>query len=90
MEKKRGWIAPFGIFIAIVVTLVTTTFKDIGLDAATWQAIFIIVGIISFGWFVGSIKGALQSENLEEIVHELKKGSQVKDKIQYMPTKKRR
>jgi hypothetical protein len=90
MEKKRGWIAPFGIFIAIVVTLVTTTFKDIGLDAATWQAIFIIVGIISFGWFVGSIKGAWQSEKLEDIVGELKKGSQVKDKIQYMPTKKRR
>lgn len=88
VEKKRGWIAPFGIFIAIVVTLVTTTFKDIGLDAATWRAIFILVGFISFGWFVGSIKGAWQSEKLEDIVGALKKGSQIKDKIQYMPTKK--
>jgi hypothetical protein len=80
MEKKHGWIAPLGIFIAIVVTFVTSTFKDIGLDAATWRAIFILAGIISFGWLVWSVKEAWRSEKLEDIVGELKKGSQIKTK----------
>jgi len=78
MEKKRGWIAPLGIIATIAVTLVTSTFKDIGLDAPTWRAIFIIAGIISFGWLVWSIKDAWKSVKLEDIVGEFKKGAQIK------------
>ncbi len=78
MEKKMGWLTPLGIFVTIIVALVTSTFKDIGLDSATWHAIFIITGIISFGWLVFSIKEAWQSEGLEDIIDELKKGSQIK------------
>jgi hypothetical protein len=79
MEKKRGWIAPSGILIAIVVALVTSTFKDkFGLDAATWRAIFILSGIVSIGWLIWSIKEAWKSEKLADIVAELKKGSGIK------------
>jgi len=78
MEKKRGWIAPSGILVAIVVALVTSTFRDIGLDAATWRAIFVLSSIISFGWLMWSIKEAWKSEKSEDIVAELKKGSGIK------------
>lgn len=78
MEKKRGWIAPSGIFITIVIVLITSTFKDIGIDAATWRAIFILSGIISAGWLIWSIREALKSEKIEDIVSELKKGSGIK------------
>ena len=78
MEKKRAWIAPLGILIAIVVTLVTSTFRDIGLDAATWRAIFVIAGILSFGWLIWSIKEGWKSKKLEDIVAELKKGAKIK------------
>jgi hypothetical protein len=74
VERKRSWIAPLGITVTIVVKLVTSTFNNIGFDAATWRAMFIIGGIISFGWLVWSIKEAWQSEKLEDIVSELKKG----------------
>jgi len=78
MEKKRGWIAPSGILTAIVIALITSTFKDIGIDAATWRAIFILSGIISTGWLTWSIKEACKSEKIEDIVSELKKGSGIK------------
>ena len=74
MEKKRSWITPFAIFITIIITFSTSTFKDIGLDASTWKAIFIIVGIISFGWLILSVREVKQSVKLEDIVSELKKG----------------
>ena len=80
MEKKHSWIAPFGIFITIVITLATSTFTDIGVDAATWRAIFIIAGVISFIWLVQAVIVAVKSEKLEDIVAELKKGSPIKPK----------
>jgi hypothetical protein len=73
MEKKKGWIAPFGVLLTIIVTLVSSTFKDMGLDAATWKAIFIITGIISFVWLVYSVDAAMKSEKVEDIISELKK-----------------
>ncbi|OGH05861.1 MAG: hypothetical protein A2W22_05405 [Candidatus Levybacteria bacterium RBG_16_35_11] len=78
MEKKKGWLAPFGIFVTVIVVLLTSTFKDVGLDSATWHAIFIIAGLISFGWLLLSIREALQSEKVDDIVNELKKGAQIK------------
>lgn len=74
MEKKRSWITPLAIFITIIIAFSTSTFKDIGLDASTWRAIFIIAGIISFGWLILSVREAKQSIKLEDIVSELKKG----------------
>ena len=76
LEKKRSWVAPLGILITIIVTLVTSNFKKVGLDAATWQAIFIIAGLIALGWFIYSVKEAWQSEKIEDIIDELKKDSQ--------------
>jgi len=80
MERRRSWIAPLGIVVTIVVTIVTSTFKDVGLSADTWYAIFIIVGFLSFVWLVWSIKEVLKSEKIEDIVEELKKGSRSKSK----------
>ena len=76
MEKKKRWVAPFGILAAIILALVTSTFKDWGLDAATWRAIFIIAGVLSLSWLIYSVKEALGSEKIEDIIGELKKGSE--------------
>lgn len=77
VEKRRNWIAPLGVLIPIVVTLVTSTFRDFIIEAATWRAVFILVGVLSFGWLGWSVWEALQSGNVEDIVVELKKGSQI-------------
>jgi hypothetical protein len=75
MEKKRNWIAPLGILVTIIVTLVTSDFKNVGLNAATWQSMFIIAGLISLGWLVYCVKEAWQSKDIEDIIDELKKDS---------------
>jgi K+-sensing histidine kinase KdpD len=80
MERKQSWITPLGIVLAIALTLVTSSFRDIGLDAATWRAIFILGGIISIFWLVWSIKEAFQSKKIGDVVAELKKGGQIKTK----------
>ncbi len=75
MGKKRGWIAPLGILLTIILTLVTSDFTDMGFDAPTWQAIFVVSGIISLMWFLNSVKNALKSEKAEDIIGELKRDS---------------
>ena len=75
MEKRKGWVAPLGILGAIVVTLVTSTFKDMGLDAATWKAVFIITGLISLCWLIHSVKESWNSEKMEDIIKCVKKDS---------------
>ena len=69
MEKRKSWVAPLGILGAIVVTLVTSTFKDMGLDAATWKAVFIITGLISLCWLIHSVKESWNSEKMEDIIN---------------------
>lgn len=80
MGKKNSWIAPLGICTTIIITLVTSTFKDVVLGAPTWQAIFIITGIISLVWFFKTCDESSKSVTVEDIVSELKKGSQIKTK----------
>lgn len=75
MEKRKSWIAPLGILLAITVTLVTSSFKDVGLNSATWKAIFIITGVISFGWLMYSVWEACHSKKMIDIISELKKDS---------------
>lgn len=82
MEKKKGWIAPLGILLTIILTLSTSNFTDMGFKAATWQAVFIISGIISFIWLLYSVKDALQSEKVEDIISELKKDSKSIKKLE--------
>jgi len=73
MEKKKSWLVPIGILVTIILTLVTSDFKDRAFKAATWQAVFIISGIISLIWLIYSVKDALQSKKAEDIISELKK-----------------
>ena len=70
--KKRGWTTPLAIFLTVIVTCVTTTFKDVGLSASTWQAVFAVMGGLSFVWLVWSIYQALKAKKLEDIISELR------------------
>lgn len=75
MEKKRSWIAPLGILVAIVLTLVTATFRKVGLSAATWQSIFIIAAVLVFGWLLLSAKKACEAEEIKDVVERIKEDS---------------
>jgi hypothetical protein len=73
-EKKRIWIAPLSILITLVVASATSTFKSaLGLSPDTWRAIFIFVGVATFCWLIWSIKDAMRSKKIRDIIDELKK-----------------
>jgi hypothetical protein len=75
MGQKRSWVTPFGILLTIILTFINSSFKNAGISAATWQAIFIIGGIISAIWLVRAIFLAFQSETVDDVVKQLKEDS---------------
>lgn len=73
MERKNVWIAPLGILITLSLSFVTTDFRDFGLKASTWQAVFIIAAIIALGWLIISIIRHTNSLTIDELINNLKK-----------------
>ena len=84
VKNSAHWSTPFAIFLSVLLTLATTTFKTQFLwwDAATWRALFILVGIFSFGWLVYTIKKSIDSRGIDEysITEELKNELPKRDK----------
>lgn len=80
MGKRRAWIAPAGILLTILVVFATTQFRNFGLRAETWQAMFIISALLCFGWFARSIWEARVSTSLEDVVAELKQTALMPEK----------
>lgn len=74
MERKNVWIAPLGIFLAIMLPFLTADFKDFFLKAATWQAVFVIAAVLSFIWFLLAIFQRIKSETIDDLIEKIKKG----------------
>ncbi len=79
IDSKKAWIAPVSLFVAFVTTLCTTTLKDtIGLSASTWQALFVLLSIVSFVWSIYAVVGALRNKSsLRTLLDEIKKSAKV-------------
>jgi len=77
VEKKRSWIAPLGVLLTIIVTLVTARFKEDSplFSPSTWEAIFVMTGLLSFGWLIYSLWQAWQSESMDDLIERLKRES---------------
>lgn len=70
--KRSAWATPLGILLTIIVTFMTTTFKDfLAVKASTWEAVFIIAGFLAFLWFLWSVYQAFKATKVD-IVKELK------------------
>jgi hypothetical protein len=59
------------------ITLLTTDFRDSVVSAATWEALFIVLIVISFLWFCWSLKYLRASPTVHDVVNELKADSPV-------------
>lgn len=53
--NKPELYTSIGLFLALLGTLITADFKNLGLSAATWQAIFIILCGGAFVWLIINI-----------------------------------
>lgn len=72
IDKRRSWIAPFGILLTILMTLATTTFRSIFFPAETWQAIFVIAAVLSGVWLAVSLYQSPKAMSVQDIVKKLK------------------
>jgi hypothetical protein len=72
-EDRKSWVAPFGIFLAIITAFVTADFRDFGLKAAVWQAIFILCGVASLIWLLRSSYLGYTSPTVENIISKVKR-----------------
>jgi hypothetical protein len=76
MEKKKGWLTPMGLTISLTLTLMMSAFKNWGLTADTWKAIFILGDGASIIWFIFAVIESLRSVKLDDVIAELKKHSE--------------
>jgi hypothetical protein len=59
--------------VTVVTVFVSASFHDFILDAATWRALFIMVGLFSFGWLILTVRTALMSHpTIDNLVSEMK------------------
>lgn len=74
LGKKHSWMTPFAICVTIFLTIATAEFKTktFGLSGPTWNAIFVIVGLLSLSWLVIAVVAAWRVETIDDVVGKLK------------------
>jgi len=73
IEQRKSWVAPLGIFLTILVVLITTTFNKVIWSAETWTAIFVISCMLSFIWLIRAIINTVKSESIDDLIEKIKK-----------------
>jgi hypothetical protein len=75
VEQRHAWVGPLGICVALVLCLVTASFRNFILPKATWQAIFVILAVASLVWLTVSAWRASKAPSIEDVVARLKASS---------------
>jgi len=82
LNIKGSWVSPASIFITVVIAKTTATFTEtLGLSAAVWEAMFILIGIGSLIWLVKniiSIIGNWGTSSIEYIICKIKNSDESK------------
>lgn len=69
---RGAWIAPLGISISILLTILTTDFRMFLLAAHVWEAIFNIALILSIGWFVYALANRPKDKSIDDFIQQTK------------------
>jgi len=75
LESRRGWFTPAGILLTLLLTFVTTSFKDFVLSASTWEAAFGIAALLAAGWLIIAFVCAWNAPSVDDIVGVMKQAS---------------
>lgn len=70
---RDAWIAPLGIFISILLAILTTDFRKFLLATAVWEAIFYIALILAFSWLAYALKSRPKAESIDDFIQQIKK-----------------
>ena len=66
------WIGATGVMATLIATFCTTTFRDFGLTAATWRAVFIVAALLNLAWLIQTLRQARRAPSLDDLVREIK------------------
>lgn len=72
MGQSRDWWTPAGIALSMTLALVTATFNNFILPAATWQALSVLILVLSLIWLVYALWHRPRCPTIEEVVQELR------------------
>jgi len=64
-----------GILITLVVSLLTASFRDVGLPKAVWEALFVTSAILCVVWLAWAVIQACRAPSIEDVVARLKTSS---------------
>lgn len=70
---RDAWIAPFGIGISILITILTTDFRKFLLAAPVWEAIFYIALILTIFWFIYALAKRPKENSIDDFIQQIKK-----------------
>lgn len=76
VECRDKWIAPLGIALTVVVTLVTAEFRAFVVSADTWRAIFIMSGILALAWLVYAVWSMNKAMKIDDVMQKIKNEKQ--------------
>ena len=72
---KREWVLPLGILVTLLTAFFAADFRDFGVKAPVWEAIFILASLVCALWLAKSLFTAWQNRGaggINKIVEELK------------------
>jgi len=72
IQSREKWIAPFGVALTLLLTLITTDFHDFGLAAAVWHAIFIISLLLAIFWLIRTLVQRPKRQSIEQFISKIK------------------
>ena len=73
VERRKEWMTPLGLIVAIIIALSTTTFKDaLWLKANVWEAIAWVSLVVLFFWLIKSGWRSYKSKSIPEIISMIK------------------
>lgn len=67
MKKVPDWKTPASIFITTLITVLTATFKDLLLPKEIWNALFLLLMLISGIWFLINLVRLLKTHKKDSI-----------------------
>lgn len=72
IDKKRDWIAPFSVLVALLLALISADFRDFIVPKDTWRAIFVITSALTFAWLCLALRKAFSKRTTENLIAEIK------------------
>jgi len=78
-QNKFKWIAPAGILLTLILSLLTAEFNDFMFSSDTWKAIFVLLSVGAVVWLFWSVLMLRNCVTIEHLIDELKNGTNTAD-----------